>query len=110
MCSLCGVLGGQQHWTDAVNDAAEFPGRQVRQTRLQERQHRVRIANRVLRHYGLRVTDWDGKGYQLGSFTGRTEIVDNLTQMWAAAAELLGRPCDPLDPALMAHLESEPPA
>lgn len=107
MCSLCGVLGGQQHWTDAVNDGAAFPGRRVRQTRRQERQFRVRIANRILRYYGLRVSDWDGNGYLLETFTGRRLIVENLTQLWAEAERLLGRPCDPLDDALMAHLQAD---
>ena len=107
MCSLCGVLGGQEHWTDAVSNASVFPGRQLHQNRLQERQHRVRLVNRILSHYGLSLSDWGGTAFVLSSHTGRTAIVDNLTQMWAAAEELLGRPCDPLDPALVSALQEE---
>ena len=107
MCSLCGVLGGQAHWTDAVGDASAFPGRQVPQTRFQERQHRVRLVNRILGHYGLSLSDSGGSAFLLSTHTGRTVIVDNLTQMWAAAEELLGRHCDPLDPELMSALEGE---
>ena len=105
MCSLCGVLGGQQHWTEMGAGAVPGPGEQARNRR-QERQTRVRVANRVLRHYGLKLSDWDGNGYLLSTFTGATAIVDNLTQMWAAAEKLLGRPCDPLDDALLTHLRS----
>jgi hypothetical protein len=32
-------------------------------------------------------------------------MVDHLGHLWANAEKLLGRPCDPLDPALLARLE-----
>jgi hypothetical protein len=44
----------------------------------------------------------------LSTATGKTEIVDNLTHLWTAAERLIGRPCDPLDPALVRRLEAAP--
>ena len=61
----------------------------------------------ILRHYGLKLGDFEGKSYVLRSATGRQELVPHLPGMWAAAERLAGRACDPLDPALIAALEDE---
>ncbi len=103
MCSLCGVLGGRAHWTDSASHADAFPNR-AETTRRAERQHRTRIANAVLGHYGLALTDWTGASYVLATRTGRTAMVDNLSELWASAEALLGAPCDPLDESLIAGL------
>jgi len=102
VCSLCGVLGGRGHWTDSSAAPEAFQGRAV--TRRAERQARARLVNRVLAHYGLVLSDWSGSGFMLKTRTGRTAMVENLSEVWAAAETLLGRPCDPLDPALLASL------
>jgi hypothetical protein len=103
MCALCGVLGGPGHWTDSASHEAAFPNR-AETTRRAERQRRVRLANAVLGHYGLALTDWTGASYGLATRTGRTAMVDNLTELWAAAEDLTGGGCDPLDEALLARL------
>jgi hypothetical protein len=100
MCGLCGVLGSDGDWTDR----AAMPFSSAR-TRRAERLERVRVANLVLGQFGLELTDWQGAKYQLASRTGRAEIVDNLAQLWQAAERVLGRVCDPLDPALIACME-----
>lgn len=104
MCSLCGVLGDGDHWTDAAARPAAFARRARQVTRRQERQRRVALANRVLGRYGLALEDFAGQSYVLRSRTGRTELVPDLVGMWGAAERLAGRPCDPLDPALIAAL------
>jgi hypothetical protein len=102
MCGLCGVFEGEAHWTDAAGpDPPPGEGR----TRRQERLYRVALANQVLEHYGLTLTDWAGTSYVLGSRTGRSEIVQHLTALWPVAERIAGRRCDPLDPALLAALE-----
>ena len=63
-------------------------------------------ANRVLSYYRMTLADWQGSAFVLSTATGKTEIVDNLTHLWASAEKLLGRPCDPLDPALIDRLEA----
>ena len=68
--------------------------------------HRVAAANRILKHYGMTLADWQSASFVLSTATGKTEIVDNLSHLWAAAERLLGRPCDPLDEELIARLET----
>jgi hypothetical protein len=106
MCALCGVLGGAGHWTDAVARPGVFTRTATTVERRRERSARVTEANRVLTHYRLSLSDWQGASFLLSTATGKTEIVDNLTHLWSAAEKLLGRPCDPLDPALLDRLES----
>jgi len=78
--------------------------------RRRERGHRIACASRVLNYYGLTLSDWQASSYVLSTATGKTEIVDNLTHLWATAEKLLGRPCDPLDPDLILRLETFPVA
>ena len=104
MCALCGVLGGDGHWTDAAARPGVFTRNVGSPQRRRERFHRVACAQRVLAHWGLTLSDWQGTSYVLSTATGKTEIVDNLTHLWSAAEKSIGRPCDPLDPALIARL------
>ncbi|WP_395679435.1 hypothetical protein [Inquilinus sp.] len=105
MCGVCGVLGGEEHWT-AESARPEVFG--ATRTRRAERLHRAAAANRILGLYGLRLDDWQGSAFVLSSPTGRREIVDALPAVWAAAAQMLGRPIDPLDPALLARIGGGP--
>ncbi len=107
MCALCGMLGGPAHWTDAAARPGVFTRNTDALSRRRERSHRVAAANRILRHYRLSLADWQAGAFVLSSATGKSEIVDNLAHLWLAAERLLGRPCDPLDPALIARLESD---
>jgi hypothetical protein len=106
MCGLCGVLGSEAHWTDAAARPATFGGG-MSVPRRQERFARITLANRVLRHYRLQLADFQGQSYVLRSATGRQELVPHMAAMWAAAERIAGRPCDPLDPAVIAALEQE---
>lgn len=105
MCGLCGVLGAEVHWSDGAARAEASAGGPAAPTRRQERYHRIAVANRVLRPYRLRLADFAGQSYVLRSATGRQEVVPDLVGIWAAAERLAGRPCDPLDPALISALE-----
>ncbi len=100
MCGLCGALGTEGDWTDS----RAMPGSVARTTRAR-RLERLGIINAVLKQFGLVLRDWEGAKYQLSTRTGRTEIVDNLSQVWQAAERILGRSCDPLDPGLIARLQ-----
>jgi hypothetical protein len=106
MCALCGILGASDHWTDAVPRPGVFTRNTDSAARRRERTHRVAAANRVLKHYGMTLVDWQGGSFVLSTSTGKTEIVDNLSHLWAAAERLLSRPCDPLDEELIARLET----
>jgi hypothetical protein len=90
MCALCGVLISD-HWAEREG------GRRTRILRLQ-------LLNRVLGHFGLHLDDWSGRVYVLRDRTGRTAVVEDLGSLWVEAERLLGRPLDPLDPALVRAL------
>ena len=90
MCSLCGVLLSET-WAEQGGD------RRARALRL-------RLLNRVLSNFGLRLDDWAGRVYVLRDRKGRSVVVDNLGVLWTEAARLAGRPLDPLDHDLLAAL------
>ncbi|MBX6322843.1 MAG: hypothetical protein IRY94_13520 [Rhodospirillaceae bacterium] len=100
MCGLCGALGGAEDWTEAGGAAAGT-------TRRGRRLARASLANAVLRHYGLSLSDWQGARYVLRKATGGSELVDSLGDLWPAAERLSGRRCDPLDEALLERLAAE---
>ena len=66
MCALCGVLGGEGDWVDA--SGITIPAASL--TRRAQRQERVRLANSVLRQFGLALADWQGAKYQLAKSQG----------------------------------------
>ena len=107
MCALCGVLGGAEHWTDAVARPGVFTRNTDPAARRRERMSAWRRRTGILPHYGMNLADWQGSAFVLSTATGKTEIVDNLVHLWTAAERLLGRPCDPLDPELIALMERE---
>jgi hypothetical protein len=90
MCGLCGVLLSET-WAEEADD------RRARVLRL-------KLLNRVLAHFGLRLDEWAGRVYVLRDRTGRTAVVDDLGAIWREAERLTGHPLDPLDPELLASL------
>src|SRR5215831_3537840 len=98
---------GPEHWTDATPRPGVFTRNTDAAARRRERMNRVAAANRVLSHYRMNLADWQGSAFVLSTATGKIEIVDNLAHLWLAAERLLGRPCDPLDEALIALVERE---
>jgi hypothetical protein len=105
MCSLCGVLGGNEHWADAVARPGVWTRNVNLVERRRERTRRVRIANRVLAQFGMTVADWHGTALLLSTRTGATEIIPDLGHLWPAAERLSGRVCDPLAVPVLERLE-----
>lgn len=105
MCGLCGVLGGDTHWSESASAPDVFANRRATVTHRHERLRRAALANVVLDHYGMSLRDWQGASYVLATRTGRTRVIDNLATLWPAANELAGRVCDPLDDNLIAALD-----
>jgi len=102
MCGLCGVFLTETHWADSTVASLADGAR----TRRHERLHRVALTNRVLRHYGLKVGDWQGSAYVLSTLTGQTTIVPSIAAVWPAAEQLRKRALDPLDEGLIEALET----
>lgn len=95
MCMLCGALGVGRHWAEKDRDAPALR---------QERRLRIRLLNRLLRHYGMEAR-LSSRGYLVGP-KGRPSVeAGNLGGLWMEVERMRGRPCDPLDPALLAALD-----
>lgn len=92
-------------WTDAGAQSEAFQVRSGPPRPRQQRQMRIALVNRILRHYRLTLGDFQGRSYVLRGATGRQAVVPNLVGMWNAAEQLAGRTCDPLDRDLIATLE-----
>ena len=107
MCGLCGVLGVEEHWSEPAGRPHTFAGRERAQTPRQERLARISMTNHVLAHYGLQLSDWQGRSHLLKNKLGKTEVVEAIAAIWPVAADLAGVECDPLDPVLLARLEQE---
>ncbi len=114
MCILCGEFVSQIHWSERhVEDRVRAAGRDwspgdYHRSRRRDRLRRVAVANRVLHHYGLKLSDFGASKYVLRDRKGRSELVQDLGSLWPAAQKLAGRTLDPLDPALQAALREAP--
>ncbi|TCU12579.1 hypothetical protein [Rhizobium sullae] len=106
MCSLCGILGGNEHWADAFARPGVYTRSAERIDRRRERARRVAIANCILDAFGLSISDWQGSSFLLSTRTGKTEIIEDLGHLWPAAERLAGRPLDPLAEPLVDRLEA----
>ena len=112
MCILCGEFVTRIHWTekhagDRARASTDTRAKdENRRNRRRERSRRAAVTNKVLHHYGLKVSDWSGTKYVLRDGKGRSELVQDLGSLWPAAQKLTGRPIDPLDPALHAALRA----
>ena len=101
MCGLCGVFAGSAHWTDH----SASPGAEAQRTRRHDRLHRVAIANKILKFYGLKLADWSGASYILSNQTGQSQIIADMGVLWPAAEALRKRGLDPLDERLIETIE-----
>jgi hypothetical protein len=91
MCTLCGLLGGSQHWSEA--SGSNVPARQ-------QRLKKTAYANRLLARYRLSLDDFHGQSYILRGPTGRTEMINDFSDLWRVVELMLGYPLDPLSPDL----------
>ena len=101
MCGLCGILGAGEHWTDSDDALKERAGAE---TFRRERAHQVVMTNRILKHYGLKLADWQGSAFVLSNRTGASEEIDHFAALWPTAEKMIKRPCDPLDPKVVEAL------
>ncbi len=57
---------------------------------------RLRAIKILVEGTGLTVREWQGRGYLISNGRGRVAMVRDLSQLWAEAERMLGRPVDPL--------------
>ena len=105
MCALCGVLGGQDHWTEPLRREGVYVRFSDPAERRRERARRISEANEILALFALSLEDWQADSYILRTRTGKSEIVADLAALWPAAEKLAGRPLDPLDLETLARRE-----
>src|SRR5690606_15986225 len=98
----CGILGTEAHWADLVSHASgdDDSSRLGRRERLQ----RVAYLNRLLRAFACSVSDWQGSKYQISTFTGKTELAEDLTDCWLTVERLTGIRPDPLSSAVLRRM------
>jgi hypothetical protein len=105
MCVLCGQLFTEIHWSERLLDPAQVSQGEGETLRRQSRHARTGLIKGVLAHYGLDVRDdLSATNYVLDNRKGVQLVVASLAELWPAAAQMTGRPLDPLDDALLDHL------
>jgi hypothetical protein len=98
---MCGAFAGAEHWTAGAASSAGGGGAAP----TLDRRLAAAANNRALRAFGLRLDVW-GAQFVLRGLTGKSAVVPHLGALWPEAERLAGRPCDPLDPALIAAMEA----
>ena len=109
MCGFCGLMLGADHWSEMRKAPPEQGDHSSQGSRQRERLHCIALLNRITRHYGIAVRDWEGTSWIVSHATGETAVIDRLADLWPTVESLARRRCDPLSPALIASLESRAP-
>ena len=104
MCSLCGILGADDHWSSAIARPGVFSHNADPLARRRAAAARLKIVNRVLATRHLRLEEWQGRSYVLSTATGQTKVFEALSHLWPEAEALCGASFDPLDPVLLDKL------
>ena len=104
MCAFCTMFSSGPHWTEAGTDSGRTGVTPVGNARFVDRAYRLKLINKILRHYGCKVDDWAGGQYLVHSHRGRTEVVEQLPQIWMTVEDIATKPVDPLDPQLLSRL------
>ena len=104
MCSLCGILGADDHWSSPVARSGVYSRNADSLMRRREAAERRRIVNTVLATRHMKLDDWQGTSYVLSTATGQVKVFDALSHLWPEAEALAHAQFDPLDPVLLARL------
>ncbi|SFJ13244.1 hypothetical protein [Celeribacter neptunius] len=105
MCSLCGILGCDDHWTNAIARPGVYSRNHDAQSRRTESARRIKAANAILSFRRVTLDVWQGRSYVVSSPTGASSVFEALSHLWPEAETLAGRDFDPLDEGLIAWME-----
>ena len=92
MCGVCGLLGGVEDWSGAVQ---RLHGGAC-STRRADRAERIRVLNQVLLSCHVRISDFQGQSFLVCGPTGKQQIADSLAHIWRCVQEVTGSGIDPL--------------
>ncbi len=91
MCSSCGFPETIGYWSDAGNITPS--------DRIRSRIIRAKKINDILIKYHLRFSDDGISQYcQISNMAGEVKIINQIDEVWSAAAALNGKAIDPFDP------------
>ena len=101
MCILCYGLTGEEHWSDAHVG---------RESTASVRARRRALLTAIMAAHGLGYSD-DPTGVTslISDRKGKVQVARSLGEVWAAGEQLVKRPLDPLEPALLAQLDAGAP-
>ncbi|MGN6168603.1 MAG: hypothetical protein ACTHQQ_10605 [Solirubrobacteraceae bacterium] len=101
MCILCYGLTGEEHWSDAHVG---------RESTASVRARRRALLTAIMAAHGLGYSD-DPTGVTslISDRKGKVQVARSLAEVWAAGEQLVKRPLDPLEPALLAQLNRGAP-
>ncbi|WP_066704829.1 hypothetical protein [Celeribacter ethanolicus] len=106
MCSLCGILGCDDHWTNAIARPGVYTRNHDMPARRAEAARRMKAANDILSYRRVKLDVWQGRSYVVRSPTGASSVFEALSHLWPEAEALAGRDFDPLDDALISWMEA----
>ncbi|MCM3162244.1 hypothetical protein [Metabacillus litoralis] len=105
MCVLCSEFIHQVHWTDYTsNTKDEMTVGEAQRTHKRSRLRRVELCNKILKHFRLKLEDWQGSKFILSDAKGNSIIVHDLAALWNNVEKMLGYPINPLDDELLVNL------
>lgn len=107
MCSLCGILGCDDHWTHSVDRPGVFTRNTDRHSRRAEGARRVVAANRVLSFRRINLAEWQGTSFVVSNATGASTVFESFSHLWPEAEAVCGRDIDPLDDALIDWVQKQ---
>lgn len=106
MCSLCGILGCDDHWTNAIARPGIYSRNHDVRSRRAEESRRMKAVNAILSYRRLKLDIWQGRSYVVASPTGKSSVFEALSHLWPEAEALAGRDFDPLDEDFMSFMEA----
>lgn len=105
MCSLCGILGCDDHWSNAVARPGVYSRNNDVRARRAENARRMSVLNTVLSFRRLKIDIWQGRSYVVASPTGASSVFEALSHLWTEADALSPKGFDPLDEDLIQWME-----
>lgn len=100
MCVLCGDMISAFHWSEL--DFYKDFNNERKKLRLKQ----AKLANAILKFYGLELKLWQNSKFLLSDKKGQSLIINDISSLWQEASKLCAKELDILDENLLAFLEN----